>query len=264
MKPNKFRIQYISDIHLELYYNEASFSDFLKLFTPSAPILICAGDIGNPYSRLYFDFFTHIKYLYQCIIVIAGNHEFYNNGHTIEETHKHLEKLLPSISPHIIYLNNSYFIHKDLIFYGTTLWSHIYDPKYKINDVSAIKQLNIQKYNAMHKNAFEMLQNTLNMSQYQNKHFIIITHHVPLDDLIHPKYISPPYNKYNQWFAANMKYFFNHHENQIILWIYGHTHDKSTQYYNDIPCVCNPIGYLDEIKLEKNTINKVVEICYPS
>ena len=42
---NLFRIQYASDLHLELYVKPVSFESILK---PVAPYLALAGDVGHP------------------------------------------------------------------------------------------------------------------------------------------------------------------------------------------------------------------------
>jgi len=46
------RIQYASDLHLE-HYEKTVFQIMLK---PSAPVLVLAGDVGQPGRRSYRDF----------------------------------------------------------------------------------------------------------------------------------------------------------------------------------------------------------------
>ena len=68
-------IQIASDLHLE--YNK-DIKDFNEIITPSAPIIVLAGDIGNLYTCENLR-----KFLAWCcnnfiaVIYIPGNHEYY-------------------------------------------------------------------------------------------------------------------------------------------------------------------------------------------
>jgi len=71
------RVQYISDIHLELYKDlpEAAFVNFI---TPDAPYLALCGDIGIPDFKNYEKFISWCAPRWNKIFIIAGNHEYYN------------------------------------------------------------------------------------------------------------------------------------------------------------------------------------------
>jgi len=83
-------LRYISDLHLELM-NSSEFIELLEDFKPNEKeICILAGDIGNPYSENYDIFMEYINESFKKTFVIPGNHEYYNNNKTIEETNEFL------------------------------------------------------------------------------------------------------------------------------------------------------------------------------
>ena len=77
---------------------------------------------------------------------------------------------------------------------------------------------------------------------------IIITHHVPSSSLIDIKYKTQKYENYHQWFYCNLDELIYKNRNKIKCWIYGHTHTPSNVRINNIPFLCNPIGYPNQNK----------------
>jgi len=88
----------------------------------------------------------------------------------------------------------------------------------------------------------DFLEDVLN----NNTNCIIITHHVPSPSLIDKKYKTFKMLPYNQLFYCNMDDFIEKYKNKINCWIYGHTHTSSNVIINEIPFLCNPIGYPNE------------------
>jgi predicted phosphohydrolase len=243
-------IRYFSDIHLELLHrHKINVNSIIDKIKPNKEhVCILAGDIGNPYSKNYNIFMNYINNSFRKTFVIAGNHEYYNNYKTIEETNEYLTNYFKDNSfNNISFLNNSFEHYDDYCFIGTTLWSNIHNPKYKISDIDCIKDLDIEKYNNLNKSSRCFLNNN-----------IIITHHIPSDLLIHPKYLTPNMQPYNQWFYSNMEHFINENGNKIKCWLYGHTHTPSNCIINNIPVICNPIGYINENDFED--YDKTIEL----
>ena len=230
------RIQYISDLHLEHYHKFKIKSIFSKIENV-ADILIVAGDIGYPSKQHYTDFINFISDKYQKIFIILGNHEYYSTHLLPKNTVLEIIKPYKNIS----LLDDNYEIYKGYCFVGTTLWSNVADiemaHKYKINDISHIKDLgNIDNYNQLHRKSVEFLQQIFKLTY----NFIVITHHIPLLELITENYKDNPYN---QWFATDLKYLMNPN---IKHWFFGHTHTASENKYYDIEFHCNSIGYPNE------------------
>ena len=234
-------IRYLSDLHLELI-KETEIENFIKqIIKNNEQVCILAGDIGNPYSKNYDLFMKYMNYSFKKIFVIAGNHEYYNNNKTIEETNKYLIDYFKQYS-NITFLNNSYEYYNNYCFVGTTLWSHIKNPEYKINDLYAIKNLDCIKYNNLNKVSINFLEDI----GKTNNNLIIITHHVPSNNLIDSKYKVSHMEPYNQWFYSDMDNFIKINKDVIKCWFYGHTHCPSYKIIYDIPFLCNPIGYVNE------------------
>lgn len=244
-------LRYLSDLHLE-FIEPNKIDQFIKQI-PSGMDEICilAGDIGNPYKSNYDVFMKFISKNFKKTFVITGNHEYYNETKTIQETNRFLEKYFQQFN-NISFLNNNYEIYDNYCFIGTTLWSKIYDPRYKINDVRSIPNFDIIEYNRLNSLCVNFLEDTLLLVKLQNKEncsftkSIVITHHMPSHTLIDKKYKTQDMQPYNQWFYCNMDKLIEGNENTIKCWIYGHTHTPSCVMKNGIPFLCNPIGYPTE------------------
>jgi predicted MPP superfamily phosphohydrolase len=243
------KIRYFSDLHLEFIKDEE-----IKPFLNNIPqglddICICAGDIGNPYEQHYELFINAISKLFKKVFVIAGNHEYY--GHTIEETNDFLTDFLKLFN-NISFLNNSYELYEGYYFIGTTLWSNVTNPYYAIADINKIKNFDWKKYNELNKQCIKFLEDNIKDNS------IIITHHLPSRKLIDKKYLHYTTIPYNQWFYCNLDNFIEKNKDNIKAWFCGHTHTSFEIKINEIPFVCNPLGYPNE----KNDIDfqKVLEL----
>ena len=236
-------IRYLSDLHLE-FIKPDKIDQFIEQIKPGVDeICILAGDIGNPRESNYDIFMKFISKNFKKTFVIPGNHEYYNETKTIQETNRFLEEYFQQFN-NISFLNYSYEIYANHCFIGTTLWSKITDPHYKINDVHRIPDFDYIKYNALNRLSIDFLKNAV----HSNKNCIVITHHIPSGSLIDKKYKTPDMQPYNQWFYSNMDKFIETKKikKRIACWVYGHTHTPSDVRINDIPFLCNPIGYPNE------------------
>ena len=242
------KIQYISDIHLE-YMEDNLVNTFINNIQPRADVLILAGDIGNPYQRRYKTLLEYVNNTFKKTFIIAGNHEYY--GNSIEETKKYMKHTVSQYK-NISFLDNSYEEYENYRFIGTTQWTEITNPQYTINDSNLIHDMTIEKYNSLFYEAKEFLEQSVVPNS------IIITHHLPINDLTHPKYKVGFMAKYNQWFNADLDMFIQKHNKDIKAWFYGHTHTRSVQTHYDVSFYCNPIGYPGENHYED--INVVCEL----
>ena len=234
-------LRYISDLHLELLEKNQINKFIEKFISNKDEICILAGDIGNPYSENYNLFMKYINENFKKTFVITGNHEYYNNKKTIDETNEFLVDYFKQYT-NITFLNNTFEYYEGYCFVGTTLWSNVKNPEYKINDIYAIKNFDYIKYNFYNQTCINFLEETIE----NNNNLIIITHHVPSNDLIDLKYKVSSMIPYNQWFYCDLDYLANENKDKIKCWIYGHTHTPSLKFINSIPFLCNPIGYQNE------------------
>jgi len=249
------RLRFFSDLHLE-FIKLNKIEQFIRKIPPGIDNEICilAGDIGNPYSESNYD--TFMKFISKNFIktfVISGNHEYYNKTKTIQETNIFMENYFQRFD-NIHFLNNNFQIYNNHCFIGTTLWSKITDPVYEINDVYSIPNFDYIQYNRLHKLSIEFLEDTLQ----KNENCIVITHHMPSNSLIDEKYKIPKMLPYNQWFYSDMDDFIEKYKDKIKCWIYGHTHTPSSVMINNIPFLCNPIGYPNENKKTNFDTNIII------
>ena len=66
-------VQYFSDLHLELSTEKDILSMLTEIDSGVNDICICAGDIGNPFSKEYDIFMNFLSLKYKKIFVIAVN-----------------------------------------------------------------------------------------------------------------------------------------------------------------------------------------------
>jgi predicted MPP superfamily phosphohydrolase len=235
------KIRYLSDLHLE-FINTEHINKFIRQIPPGQDeICILAGDIGNPYEPNYHTFMQFISNKFKKAFVISGNHEYYGRKKTIKQTNEFLQNYFLQYD-NISFLNNTFEIYENYCFVGTTLWSHISNPVYKINDVSQIIELDWINYNKLNEECIAFLEDAV----WDNTNCIVITHHVPSNSLIDAKYKVGMMLPYNQWFYCDMDKFIEKNKVKIKCWIYGHTHSGSSVFIEGIPFLCNPIGYPQE------------------
>lgn len=237
------RIQYISDIHLEFLQN-------IPKVVPRADILCLLGDIGYPYSLIYKHFLIEMNNMFKKVFLITGNHEYYNlehnKGKSMLEIDEYIEYIIKSNNlKNISFLNYTYEEYEGYRFVGLTLWSHISDPNYLINDFEKINDMSVYLYNELHNISCEFIVENILESELP---IVMLTHHLPSYNLIDDKFKEPSMNKFNQCFASDCSKFFVH---PIKLWLYGHTYKPKVSIINDIKFCCNPKGYPDE----NNSIN---------
>ena len=75
-------VQIASDLHLEFHRAGCGAElDMDAIVTPTAPILALLGDIGIPTHPLYRTFLLHQAERFAAVLVLTGNHEFYDIIH---------------------------------------------------------------------------------------------------------------------------------------------------------------------------------------
>lgn len=218
-------IRLLSDLHLEL--NPIKNINFKK----QADVCILAGDIGNPFEDHYIEFLEKVSLQHDKTIIVTGNHEYYNNS--IHETDQHIRILLED-EYDVHFLQKDTLVYKNINFIGCTLWSNPTDKtlaKY-MNDFTKIKDFDFDKYVEMHNDHKTYLENSLSTNHIN----CVITHHLPLHQLIDEKYKDDPLNSF---FASDINI-------QPTVHCYGHTHKQCNKVINNTIYHCNPKGYGNE------------------
>ena len=264
-------IQIVSDLHVEFWANKKQFN-FVK---PVAPILALLGDIcccgSDADFSLFKRFINEVLPLYEQIIFISGNHEYYNNTkikpeykNTIEGIDEKIKQFFKSTSPKLHHLNNSSIKLSDgkdtYIIIGSTLWSWIPENRRgsiqsQMNDYSYIYFNNKKPLPLTSNHVAEMFTNNVKyikqqIAKYKDRYKIIIfTHHKP--------YLSTSYdiNGLSVAYESDLSSLFDEY---INLWAYGHTHIADSSMHKKVWFYSNPKGYPNQkTNYKKNVSIKI-------
>ena len=191
-----FRLQYISDIHLERMTGRPMFS---KIVRPVTGTLALAGDIGHPHKDLYPKFIEYCKQNWDNVIVVPGNHEL-EFGYS---QHLNLCTEICSQWPNVHFLNNNsvYLKQHRVNFCGTTLWSKKTKPH-------------------LHREALSWLDGALFNAEALQANTVVISHYMPSKLLTHSRYAS----------YKNVDGFYSQLDDMIRwpirAWVSGHSHHQ--------------------------------------
>lgn len=238
--------QYASDLHIEMM-KTIDDDTFINVLPPVAPYLILAGDIGNVSPKHVCKlrhFLEYCKANWNTTIYIPGNHEYY--GVTIDHGNTILSDICSRLG--IKLLAPGSITIDGITIVGTTLWSHIGSTnteiiEYSITDFSAIRDFNVDAYNTNHKNDVKFLKSVIDVST--PKTCLVVTHHAPSRELVK---ITSKLFKYStdlsEAFGTPITDSFD--TNNIISWIYGHSHRNRCKVINNIQLLTNQLGYSGE------------------
>lgn len=213
------KIRLLSDLHLE-------FGNYNLTFNQDADVVILAGDIGNPYDDSYVNLLRKCSLIHKHVIVITGNHEYYNDK-SITEVEEYIREL---VDDNIHFLQMDTFTYQDVTFVGCTLWGHITD-KTLYKYVNDYKYIPIDEYIETHEKHKQWL-----IEEIINKKTVVITHHLPSTQLINEEYKDSPLNCFYACDIMDMI-------DNVDVWCYGHTHHPNHQVINNTTFHCNPKGY---------------------
>lgn len=246
------KINYLSDIHSE-FYKQLKFEKIFN-FDGTGEILCLCGDIGYPEHKIYEKFLEYCSKNFKHIFLVPGNHEYYSNKNTktIQSTNILLQNLCDKFN-NVYFMNNKikYLEEYQLYFIGSTLWTEIpYDKYYTIDNYNDFKKiyyeyenskfiLNPDYLNFLNSESIDFLTESINIHKNDNK--IILTHHLPTYKIISEKYKNCGYNYF---FANNLDDLIKN--NNINIWLCGHSHTPNIINLDDTIIALNPIGYPNE------------------
>jgi len=266
------KIAVCSDLHLEFGMIELKNTEEADVLVLSGDILI-ADDFDreipdfNPYASgavekmshrtrnaiKYMDFLKQISSEFPHVIVIAGNHEFYNGKWV-----KSLSILRELYARHdnIHFLEDEIFKLDDVTFVGATLWTDMnkVDPLTlhavgdMMNDFRIIRNdehgyTKLRAAHAVHRHRKSLGYIKQVVSEKHDEKFVIVGHHAPSVLSISEDYK----NEYlmNGAYYSDLSEFILDRP-QIKLWTCGHVHHQHWYYMGDTLVACNPRGYPNE------------------
>jgi hypothetical protein len=112
------RIQYASDLHLELW-NKETFDQTLE---PVAPYLILCGDIAKLNAPNLRQFLEYCSERWKTIFWIPGNEEIWYYSSVENTSLKKMEEICSSYKNIIILYKNTYMLDENLLLVGLPLW----------------------------------------------------------------------------------------------------------------------------------------------
>lgn len=239
-----------SDLHLDFGNINPEFFDW------RGDYLLLAGDIAEDdhfTSLIFTDFWDKVSQMASKVFIVCGNHEFYSSE--LDEAKNHIREFLDKNYPNIYLLNNTTVaLADDLVLFGGTMWTNynnnplsMWEAQQNMNDFNYIRLKNknyrkINPHDIVHEHM--LTKNALQkaLTDYPNSHFIVMTHHAPSHQSIHPLYrnygLNDAYcNQFDQWISQ---------EKQIINWVHGHVHSFFDYTIDQCQILCNPRGYPQE------------------
>ena len=238
------KIQYCSDLHLEFHENLRMMNAKDPAIEVAGDILVIAGDVGylvdNNVERLRL--WKWMSESYRQVLMVAGNHEFYNNS-DITEKGESWQKIF---HPNVGYYHNKVVRIDDTDFIMSTLWSRI-SPVDEMVVQSGINDYRQILYNRHRLTArditdefeknFAFIQNAVETSDAEK--IVVVTHHLPTFAAIDKRYSGDPLNVA---FATELGNYIA--DSRINAWVYGHAHHQTDLMIGNTHLVSNPLGYV--------------------
>ena len=254
------KIQYVSDLHLELSDN----SKYIKKnpLPITGDILLIAGDshyYGTPdYTKLHF--WKWASENYKQVIVCMGNHEFYAYQDVSQMKDGFDLEIHPNV--HVYYNSVVNLGNADLIV--STLWGYIPENKipyveWGVNDFRRIKwgenKLSGEHFNELNQSCIDFIKKSVENSKSTSK--IVLTHHLPSPLLVDECFKG---SDLNGAFMCDLTDYIA--DSDINYWIYGHSHRNIDYQIGNTRLLSNQLGYVSYNENLKNKFDpgKFIEI----
>jgi len=287
-KNQPLSIQIASDLHIETFdrNKHSSKQELWKdVIKPVAPYLALLGDIGNPATEQgwieYQRFMLYQASRFKLVLIVAGNHEYYNDSFgdevlTVLEVKNRIKELCKS-NPKLIFMDNKSIVLNGVIVIGSTLWSHIpveakssvekgvndyhlifLDEDKKVPAASdwigffpryckgkPVRSLKADDTLSWHRNDLDFIKKELKEAKRLEQNALILSHHTPtFQGTSNPKFRNSPI----RWaFSSDLEYMFDNGKKSeysaMHTWASGHTHWSCDQIINGVHVVSNQYGY---------------------
>lgn len=233
------KLNIISDLHLSAGGLAPPASD--------ADLIVVAGDVARPAKAVEW-----LRALDKPVLFVAGNHEFY--GGSIPGTIAELRRL--SAGSNVRVLAGDEVIRDGVRFLGTTLWTDFRlfaDEATRhaareqavafIRDFSRIRIDDEEGRVFTPEDSAALFDAqagwlAARLAQPHAGPTVVITHHAPSRQSIHPRFAD---SLFNACFVSAAERLLD--GRRVALWIHGHTHDSFDYVVNSTRVVCNPRGY---------------------
>ena len=211
-------IQIVSDLHIE--YNNDAPVDPLHFITPSADVLVMAGDIGSlyKYDQLH-SFIKDIVPFFKHVLYVPGNHEYYlppkYEPKSLDQLKQVLQNLENSFDNFTILDQNSVQID-NICIAGATLWS---DLKCELPRFVRAHHMTTAIYKEHFESDLQYITDMIEYCSENNLKLICVTHHVPTFDATGDVFKD---DRYSSLYCSDLNYLLE--KDKVDTWICGHVH----------------------------------------
>jgi len=289
----KFRVY--SDIHLDWYFSNGMPYDAndgeVKCWKPPVlpddkeTTLILAGDlwVGTRFIEFAgYSWITEISTRFKNVLIVLGNHDYWpgNKALTIVRGGDTCNAMLQDFGCYNVkVLDCDTWQEDDILVIGATLWTDMdkhdpfamhnmpnymsYDGKISHETFSGggWHRFTSEKWVQTHDKHRKYIKTVL--EQNRDKKCIVVTHHLPLEYLIHPMYKG---NSSNAYYVSDLSDIILDNDN-LVMWVYGHTHFQSDIMFpewageNGVRMVNNCVGYQGEHLEQQGLVkHEVIEL----
>jgi predicted phosphodiesterase len=264
------RISLGSDIHLEFGDLEFDNQDQAQVLILSGDIMLAQDLHDHPASATlaqaeimgmlgtrqaqalrFRDFLRRASELFEHVVYVAGNHEFYH-GKWVQN--------IQDLRDECAAFANIHFLERDtvtidgVLFVGGTLWTNMnnFDPltlhavKNMMSDFMVIRndergyrRLSPADTVERHTRTLRYIETVL--KQNLDTPTVVVGHHSPSTLSVHPRYSED--RLMNGAYHSDLSELILDHP-QIRLWTHGHTHEDFDYHIGPTRVVCNPRGYV--------------------
>ena len=256
MNDDEYTLQYISDLHLEM--RDLTSIPLIKPIRDKKICLALCGDIGNPFLPTYKAFLNKHYELYDYILIVAGNHEYYNTKsreNTMKDTNNEIKNIMTNYD-NVIFLNMNKVIIGRTKFIGCTFWSDI-------SKIESIAENAMNDYKNIYVDFISTNDNTLYKTLIKSKDILVLHNQMKTwikseidkynsnterkyDDIIILTHHAPSFKMLNKSDLYSPCYATDCDDLMgppIKYWISGHTHVSKEVNINETRCLSNCMGY---------------------
>jgi predicted phosphodiesterase len=244
----QFSFDLISDLHID---NREKFN-----WTGQSTSMFCvvAGDVGKNREKT-LEALRHLTSCYQAVFYIDGNDEHRSQLEFLDVSYAEFTDQLLTI-PKLVYLQDNVIVVDGVAIVATNgWWSYDFDPNIDHDtcrnwyankeNITNHAANNIQMF-ALNDAAY-MINSVKRLQTHQDvKHIVIVTHTVPLPELIDHDPLIVGTERFNTLGNRYMRQVLDADtERKIHTWCFGHYHNNIDQLYQGIRYVNNCLGRSD-------------------
>jgi len=226
------KIQVISDIHIEFHKDMGQ--AFWKDFPVVGDVLVIAGDLG---TYIYItDNLVCAAQKFKHVVYVPGNHEYW--GAPGYRTIKDAIDQAVARCPNIHWLFDSVAEIDGVRFLGNTMW-------FRGDGLAQMYENQWADFSRINRGRQWLYKANLNTRRFLEKELrkgdVIVTHHMPCDLSVNPRFRIGPNTWQNMFFVCDISELILAREPALAL--HGHTHDFNDYTIGSTRIVSNPYGY---------------------